>query len=57
MSLFSRLADIDSCEEDDEEVDEDVCEEELADNPGTTNGTKFDVLRQIFLPFLIRFGF
>ena len=44
-SLFSRLDDIDSCEEDDEEVDEDVGEEELADNPGTTNGTKFDVLR------------
>ena len=45
MSLFSLLDDIDTCEEDDEEVNEDVSEEELEDNPGTTNGTKFDVLR------------
>ena len=33
------LADVDSCDEDDEEVGEDVGEEELADKPGTTNGT------------------
>ena len=38
-SLFSLFAVIDSCEEDGEEVDEDAGEEELADNPRTTNGT------------------
>ena len=53
--LFSLFADIDSCEEDGERVDED--EEELVDNPGTTNGTKLDILQTIFLPFLMRCGF
>ena len=28
--------------------------EELVDRPRTTNGTKFDVLQSIFLPFLMR---
>ena len=44
-SLFSLFADIDSCEEDDEGADEDVGEEELANNPGTTNGTSLDILQ------------
>ena len=35
-SLFS---DVDSCVEDGDEADEGVVEEELADIPGTTNGT------------------
>ena len=42
-SLFSDTeslsSDVDSCEEDGEGVDEDAGEEELAENPGTTNGT------------------
>ena len=55
--LFSLFADIDSCEEDGEGVDEDAGEEELEDNPGTTNGTKLDILQSIFLSFLMRCGF
>ena len=39
ISLFSLFADFDSCEEDGDGVDEDVGKQELADNPGTTNGT------------------
>ena len=35
----SLLADVDSCDEDDEKVGEGVVEEELAVIPGTTNGT------------------
>ena len=35
----SLLADVDSCDEDGDEADEGVVEEELADIPGTTNGT------------------
>ena len=40
----SLLADVDSCDEDGDEVDEGVVEEELADIPGTTNGAQFGVL-------------
>ena len=46
-----------------ESCDEDVVEarvgdvEELVDKPGTTNGTKFDFLPSIFLPFLVSCGF
>ena len=46
-----------SCDEDDDEADEGVVEEELAVVPGTTNGTQFDFLQQIILPFLVRCGF
>ena len=56
-SLFSLFADIDSCEEDGQGVDQDVGEEELADNLGTTNGTQLDILQSIFLPFLMKCGF
>ena len=35
----SRFSDVDSCDGDDDEADEGVVEEELADIPGTTNGT------------------
>ena len=35
----SPLADVDSCDEDDDEADEGAVEEELAVIPGTTNGT------------------
>ena len=38
-----------SCDEDDDEV--------RADTPGTTNGTYFDILQSILLPFLVRCGF
>ena len=31
--------------------------EELVDKPGTTNGTQFDFLQSISLPFLVRCGF
>ena len=54
-SLFSDteslLADVDSCDEDGDEADESVVEEELADIPGTTNGTQFHILQSILLPF------
>ena len=33
---------------------EGVVEEELADQPGTTNGTSFDILQSILLPVLVR---
>ena len=35
----SLLTDVDSCDEDGDEVDEGLEEEEFADIPGTTNGT------------------
>ena len=37
--ILNLLADVDSCDEDDDDADEGVVEEELADIPGTTNGT------------------
>ena len=40
---------LESCDEDDEEVSEGVVVD-LADEPGTTNGTQFDVLQSILLP-------
>ena len=56
-SLFSDtesvLADVDPCDEDGDEADEGVVEDELADIPGTTNGTSLDLLQSILLPFLI----
>ena len=42
-----------SRDEDAEEVGEDDVEK-LVDKPGTTSGTEFDLLRLIFLPFLVR---
>ena len=38
-------------------VEVDKLEEELADKPGTTVGTKFSVLHCIRIPFLMRCGF
>ena len=38
-------------------VEVDKLEEELADEPGTTIGTKFSVLHCIRIPFLMRCGF
>ena len=38
-------------------VEVDKLEEELADKPGTTIGTKFSVLQGIRIPFLLRCGF
>ena len=55
--LISLFTNIYSCEEDGEGVDEDVGEEELTDSPGTTNGAQLDILKSIFLPFLMRCGF
>ena len=46
-----------SCDEDDGEVGGCAVEEELADKPGTVNGTQFDTLHSIILPFLVRCGF
>ena len=46
-----------SCDEDDGERVEGVVEEELAGKPGTTNGTQFEILQSILLPFLMRCGF
>ena len=45
-----------SCVEDVEEVGQDDVEQ-LVEKPGTTNGTLFDVLQLIFLPFWVRCGF
>ena len=45
-----------SCDEDDEEVGVDVLEE-LADEPGTSNGISFERMPSILLPFLMRCGF
>ena len=39
------------------DVEEWELEQELADKPGTTIGTKFSVLHCIRLPFLMRCGF
>ena len=42
-----------SCLEGDIDVEEGELEEELADEPGTTIGTKFSVLHFIRIPFLM----
>ena len=52
FSVLIRL----SCDEDVEVLGEDDVEE-LVDRPGTTNGTKFDILQLMFLPFWVRCGF
>ena len=39
------------------DFEEGKLEEELADKPGTTVGTKFSVLQCIRIPFLMRCGF
>ena len=46
-----------SCFEGVIDVEEGKLEEELADKPGTTIGTKFSVLHCIRIPFLMRCGF
>ena len=45
-----------SFDEDVEEVGVDQIKE-LVDRSGTTNGTQFDILQLILLPFLMRCGF
>ena len=52
FSVYLLTTNTESCDEDDAEVGEGVVEEELADKPKTTNGTKFDKLPSILLPFL-----
>ena len=39
FSVYLLTSNTESCDEDDGEVGEGVVEEELADKPGTTNGT------------------
>ena len=39
FSVYLLTSNTESCDEDDEEVGENVVEEELADEQGTTNGT------------------
>ena len=39
FSVYLLTSNTESCDEDDEEVSVGVAEEELADKPGTTNGT------------------
>ena len=51
------LSNTESCDEDDGEVGEGVVEQELADKPGTANGTYLELLQSILLPFLMRCGF
>ena len=48
---------MESCGEDDGEEGDGVVEEDLVDRPGNTNGTQFDILQSILLPFLMRCGF
>ena len=57
FSVYLLTSNTESCDEDDGEVGEGVVEEELTDKPGTTNGTKLDILQSSFLPFLTRCGF
>ena len=57
LSVYLLTSNAESCDEDDGEVGEGVVEEELADKPGTTNGTEFYILQSILLPFLMRCGF
>ena len=54
MFLLTSVAE--SRDEDDGEEGEGVVEEEVADKPGTTNGTKLERLQSILLPFLMRSG-
>ena len=55
--MYLLTSNTESHDEDDGEVSEGVVEEELADKPGTTNGTLLDTLQSIFSPFLMRCGF
>ena len=55
--MYLLTSNTESCDEDDGEASEGVVEEELADKPGTTNGTQFEKLQSILLPFLMRCGF
>ena len=45
--MYLLTSNTESCDEDDGEVGEGLVEEELADKPGTTNGTQFDILQSI----------
>ena len=54
--MYLLTSNTESCDEDDGEIGEGVVEE-LEDKPGTTNGTSFDILQSILLPFLMRCGF
>ena len=51
FSLYLLTSNTESFDENDGEVGEGVVEEELADKPGTTNCTQFDILQSIILPF------
>ena len=53
MSLLTSITE--SCDEDDE-VGVGVVEE-LVEKPGTTNGTQYEKLLSVLLPFLVRCGF
>ena len=55
FSVYLFSSNTESCDEDDD-VGVGVVEE-LVDKAGTTNGTKFDFLQLILLPFLVRCGF
>ena len=56
FSVYLLTSNTESCDEDDKEVGVGVVEE-IVDIPGTTNGTQFDILQSILLPFLMRCGF
>ena len=56
FSVYLQASKTESCDDDDDEVGAGVVDE-LADKPGTTDGTWFDVLQSILLPFLMRCGF
>ena len=50
--MYLLTSNTESCDEDDDEVGVGD-EKELADIPGTTNGTWLDLLQSILLPFLM----
>ena len=54
--MYLLMSNTESGDEDDQEVGVGVVEE-LVDEPGTTNGTQFDLLQSILLPFFVRCGF
>ena len=54
--MYLLTSNTESCDGDAEEIGVGVVGE-LVDKPGTTNGTYFDRLQSILLPFLVRCGF
>ena len=56
FSVYLLSSNTESCDEDDDDGGVGIVEE-LVDKSGTTNGTSFDTLQSILLPFLVRCGY